>query len=108
MTKAVLRKKGVRWTPALIKRLRGKRSLSEFATLLDAPKNTVWRWESGRTRPDAPHARRLRELAEAERFCEDWELVGSIALVNDLDGADAEIAALFRASIGRTAHHLRE
>ena len=36
-----------KWTPALIKHLRGKRTQEEFAQLLGAPKNTVWRWESG-------------------------------------------------------------
>jgi transcriptional regulator with XRE-family HTH domain len=101
-----LSKKEMRWTPRLIKRLRGKRTLAEFGALLGAPKNTVWRWEAGKSRPDVAYSKRLSGLARRERFLREWRLVGSMALVGDLEGAKAEIAALFRASIERTSRQL--
>src|SRR5437867_8505693 len=103
-----LSKKKMRWTPRLIKRLRGKRTLAEFGALLGAPKNTVWRWESGKSQPDEVYAGRLSEIAEREHFLKDWKLVGSMTLVDDLDGAKAEIAKLFRQSLERTAGQLAE
>ena len=101
-----LPKKETRWTPRLIKRLRGKRALTEFGALLNAPKNTVWRWEAGKSEPDDAYAARLSDIAERERFLEDWKLVGSMTLVGDLEGAKAEIAKLFRQSLERTASQL--
>ena len=100
------RTKPFRWTPSLIKQLRGKRTLSEFGGLLGTPKNTVWRWETARAHPDAVHAERLSEVAERERFLEDWKLVGSVTILGDLDTAQAEIAALFRKSLKRTAREI--
>jgi len=105
---STLTKKEMRWTPRLIKRLRGKRTLTEFGTLLGAPKNTVWRWEAGKSQPDETYAGRLAELAERERFLKDWKLVGSMTLVGDLESAKAEIAELFRQSLERTARQLAE
>ena len=90
------------WTPRLIRKLRGKRSLTEFGQLLGAPKNTVWRWEAGRTQPLPVYASRLSRIAEREHFLQDWSLAGSMTLVADLEAADAEIAELFRKSIERT------
>ena len=101
-----LSKKKMRWTPRLIKRLRGKRTLAEFGALLGAPKNTVWRWEVGKSRPDASYAKRLSGLATRERFLQEWRLVGSMTLLGDLENAKAEIAALFRASLERTSRQL--
>ena len=103
-----LTEKQIRWTPQLIKQFRGKRSLSEFGTLLGAPKNTVWRWEAGKSRPDETYVERLAELAERERFLKGWKLVGSMTLVGDLDSATAEIATLFRKSLDRTTRQLAE
>jgi transcriptional regulator with XRE-family HTH domain len=94
------------WTPYLIKQLRGKRTQAEFGSLLGAPKNTVWRWEAGQVRPDARYSARLTELAERESFLRDWQLVGSMILLGDLENAEAEIAALFRKSLERTSHEL--
>jgi len=94
------------WTPRLIKRLRGKRSLTEFGRLLGAPKNTVWRWEAGKARPLSTYAARLSQVAKREHFMKDWRLAGSITLLGDLESADAEIAALFRKSIERTSRRL--
>ena len=101
-------KKEMRWTPRLVKQLRGKRTLSEFGALIGAPKNTVWRWEAGHTRPDATYAERLSALSEREHFLEDWKLAGSMTLAGDLESAKAEIAELFRRSVTRTVRQLTE
>ena len=101
-------KKGIRWTRRLIKQLRGKRSLAEFGSLLGVAKNTVWRWETGRTAPDAAYSATLSALAERERFLRDWKLAGSMILRGDLDGTHAEIAELFSKSAERTARQLAE
>ena len=97
---------GNRWTPRLIRKLRGKRSLSEFGVLLGAPKNTVWRWEAGKSRPVSAYATRLSKLAEREHFLTDWRLAGSMMLLGDLESASPEIAGLFRKSIERTSRDL--
>ena len=91
------------WTPHLIKRLRGKRTQAEFGALLGAPKNTVWRWEAGQAHPDARYAARLSELAGREPFLTDWQLVGSMTLLGNLENAKADIAKLFRTSLERTS-----
>jgi DNA-binding transcriptional regulator YiaG len=96
------------WTPHLIKRLRGKRTQAEFGALLGAPKNTVWRWEAGQVHPDARYATRLSALAEREHFLTDWQLVGSMTLLGDLESAKADIAKLFRTSLARTSRQLAE
>lgn len=100
--------KKIRWTPRLIKRLRGKRTLAEFGALLNAPKNTVWRWEAGKSQPDSTYAERLSALAEREYFLQDWNLVGSMTLVDDLETAKTEIAELFRQSLAQSARELAE
>jgi transcriptional regulator with XRE-family HTH domain len=100
--------KKMRWTPRLIKRLRGKRTLAEFGDLLGAPKNTVWRWEAGKSQPDDTYTDRLSELAEHENFLSDWNLVGSMTLLDDIEGAKVEIADMFRKSIERTTRQLAE
>ena len=99
-------KKEMRWTPRLVKQLRGKRTLADFGALIGAPKNTVWRWEAGQCQPYAGYAERLSKLAERELFLKDWKLVGSMTLVGDLESAKAEIAELFRKSVERTASQL--
>jgi hypothetical protein len=101
-------RKEMRWTPRLVKQLRGKRTLAGFGALIGAPKNTVWRWEAGQAHPDANYAQLLSELAEREHFLKDWKLAGSMTLIGDLEGAKAEIAELFRKSIERTASELTE
>ena len=85
--------------------LRGKRTLAEFGELIGAPKNTVWRWEAGRAEPYAEYSAKLAELAEREGFLSDWELVGSIEIVGDieLEQASKRIAERFKKSISRTA-----
>lgn len=103
-----LPEKKIRWTPRLIKRLRGKRTLAEFGALLGVSKNTVWRWEAGKSQPDGAHAERLSELAEREHFLKDWKLAGSMTLLGDLESARDEIAQLFRQSLERTARQLAE
>jgi DNA-binding XRE family transcriptional regulator len=101
-------KKEMRWTPRLVKQLRGKRTLADLGALIGASKNTVWRWEAGQAQPDATYAERLSQLAEREHFLKDWKLVGSMTLVGDLESAKAEIAELFRKSVERTASQLTE
>ena len=101
-------KKELRWTPLLIKRLRGKRTLAEFGSLLGAPKNTVWRWEAGRSQPDQTYVERLSDLAGRERFLKNWKLAGSMTLLADLESAQTEIAAMFRRSLERTARQLAD
>ena len=96
------------WTPHLIKRLRGKRTQAEFGVLLGAPKNTVWRWEAGQAHPDARYATRLSALAEREHFLTDWQLLGSMTLLGDLESARADMATLFRTSLARTSRQLAE
>jgi DNA-binding XRE family transcriptional regulator len=98
----------LQWTPHLIKRLRGKRTQAEFGALLGAPKNTVWRWESGQAHPDTRYAVRLSELADREHFLTNWQLVGSMTLLGDLESAKADIAKLFRMSLERTSCQLAE
>lgn len=102
----VLMNKETRWTPRLIKQLRRKRSLVEFAASVGASRNTVTRWEAGYAAPNSTHSEGLSELAEREHFLEDWKLVGSMALAGDLESAKAEIAELFRSSVERTARQL--
>jgi hypothetical protein len=101
-------KPALQWMPHLIKRLRGKRTQAEFGTLLGAPKNTVWRWEAGQAHPDAIYAARLSALADREHFLTDWQLVGSMTLLGDLESARADIAKLFRTSLEHTSCHLVE
>ncbi len=91
----------MRWTPRLVKQLRGKRTLADFGALIGASKNSVRRWELGEAQPDATYAKRLSELAERENFLKDWKLVGSMTLVGDLESATAEISELFRKSVER-------
>ena len=101
-------KQALQWTPHLIKRLRGRRTQAEFGALLGAPKNTVWRWEAGQAHPDARYVARLSVLAEREHFLTNWQLVGSMTLLGDLEGARADIAKLFRTSLERTSRQLAE
>ena len=101
-------KSAIRWTPRLIKQLRGTRTQEAFAALLGARKNTIWRWEAGQTRPDTRYRVRLCELAAQERFLDDWQLVGSMALIGDLDSAQAEMTDLFRSSLEQTSRLLTE
>src|SRR5262250_2453559 len=107
-TTALKQRQEYRWTPHLIKRLRGKRTQAEFGALLGAPKNTVWRWEAGQAHPDARYAVRLSELADREHFLTNWQLVGSMTLLGDLESAKADVAKLFRTSLERTSHQLAE
>jgi transcriptional regulator with XRE-family HTH domain len=99
--------KEIRWTPRLIKRLRGKRTRAEFGELLGVSRNMVSRWETGRARPEAEDVRRLIEIAEREQFLEDWRLTGSMTLNGDLEEAKQEIARLFSQSLERTSRQLR-
>ena len=52
------------WTPLLIRRLRGKRTQEEFAQVIGAPKNTVWRWEAGTLTVGTTAAILIRLLAQ--------------------------------------------
>ena len=81
-----------KWSPALIKLLRGKRTQEEFARLLGAPKNTIWRWEAGYASPAAAYVKKLSVLAARERFLSEWDPVGSVTWVGDLEQGTKEIA----------------
>ena len=94
------------WTPRLIKRLRGKRTQAEFAALLGTSKNTVWRWESNKSYPAPYFLTRLSDLAKRECFHNDWQLVGSITLLGDLEAAKRELENIFRTSVKRTSRQL--
>jgi DNA-binding XRE family transcriptional regulator len=98
--------KEIRWTPKLIKMLRGKRTQADFGALIGATKNTVWRWEAGRAKPEPGYVEALGRLAECEKFLKDWQLVGSMSLIGDLTEAKAEVNALFQQSLIRTAEQL--
>ena len=83
------------------RRLRGKRTQSQFAALIGTAPNTVSRWEVGRVGPGAEQLRRLSELAEKEHFLEDWKLAGSGILAGDLDRALRELAERARKGFER-------
>jgi len=97
-----------RWTPRLIKQLLGNRSLAGFATLVGTTRNTVWRWETGRSQPNATYSMRLSTIAQREHFLKDWKLVGSMTLLGDLEGAQAAIAELFSESVECTTRQLAD
>ena len=90
-----------KWSPLLIKRLRGKRTQEEFAQLIGAPKNTLWRWEAGHAKPAAAYAKKLSQIAERERFLSDWKAVGSVTWVGDLEAGSREIALAFSRTLTR-------
>lgn len=101
-------KKEIHWTPRLIRQLRGRRTLAEFATLVEAATNTVWRWEDGRSEPDGDHMRLLSELAERERFLKDWQLGGSRTLAGDIDAALSKSSADLRKTVAHRTRDLQE
>ena len=93
-----------KWSPGLGKRLRGKRTQDEFAGLIGAPKNTVWRWEAGYAAPSAAYVRKLSRIAARERFLADWKPVGSITWVGDIAAGAREIAQEFSRSLSYGRH----
>ncbi len=99
---------GIRWTPSLIRRLRGKLSQSELGDLLGVPKNTVWRWEAGRTEPDRENAKALSRLAAQQGFLKDWKVVGSMKLLSSLEDGSKKISAKVMKSLLRSANELGE
>jgi transcriptional regulator with XRE-family HTH domain len=92
-----------KWNPALIKLLRGKRTQDDFARLIGAPKNTVWRWEAGYASPAAAYIKKLTAVAEQEGFLSDWSPVGSITWVGDLEKGAKEIALEFSRTLGHSS-----
>jgi DNA-binding XRE family transcriptional regulator len=90
-----------KWNAVLIKQLRGKRTQEEFARLLGAPKNTVWRWEAGYVVPTTRYARKLSALATREGFLANWKAVGSIVWVGDLDAGSKDILREFSRTVAR-------
>ena len=95
-----------KWTPALIKRLRGKRTQTEFGEMLGVPKNTVWRWESGRTSPDPEHTKALTQMAAEQGFLKDWKLVGSMELTGSLEEGSKTMSAKVMKGLLRSANEL--
>lgn len=106
ITEITSAKKDTVWTPALIRRLRGKRTQAEFGELLGVPKNTVWRWEARQVTPDRERAGRLSKLAERERFLDDWKIEGSLRFFGELNEDSAKISQIVMKSIIRTARQL--
>lgn len=98
----------IRWTPSLIRELRGKRTQTEFGALLGVPKNTVWRWEAGKVVPSRRHADALSRLAAEQGFLGDWSLVGSMELVGSLEEASKAVRDLVQESVARSSAGLRE
>ena len=101
----VVPKKEWYWSASLVRQLRGKRSLAEFASLLGVPKRTVSLWEANRG--PTPDYAKLSALSLREGFNTGRKLRGSIAWVSeDLGKGDAFISNLFRESLERTAKEL--
>src|SRR5574341_861604 len=82
-----LPKKETRWTLRLIKRLRGNRTQTEMAELIDSSAEEIELWESRQAEPSEDQMKKLSELAERERFLRDWKLAGSGVLLVDLEDA---------------------
>ena len=91
------------WTAAKVKRLRGRRTQEQFGKLIGVPKNTVWRWETGYSRPDARRSQKLSRLANVERFQQNWKIEGSETLLGDLEEGSRQLAKLFKFSPFRIA-----
>jgi len=103
MNRAIRLKKQTEWSAALVKMLRGKRTQGQLGKLLGVPKNTVWRWEAGYARPDPRHTRRLERLAERERFLKDWNPVGSLIILGDLEEGSRQIGRWCEESLESSA-----
>lgn len=105
MSVATLPQKEIRWTSRLIKRLRDRRTQSEFAELLRVAVEEVEFWESGQEAPNPEQLESLSELAEKEHFLRDWKLAGSGVLRTDLDEVLSqhrkEISQLIDCSVDR-------
>jgi len=95
------------WSPALLRRLRGKRTQTQFGRTVGVRKNTVWRWEKGLVAPDRKNSKTLARVARKERFLRNWKLVGSITRIADLEEGSREIRCRIERSLARTASQLR-
>ena len=100
----VLPKKEWYWTASMIQKLRGKRSLVEFADVLGVPKKTISLWEANRG-PAFDNAK-LSALARKEGFHSDWKLKGSVTLLREVEPGHPLMNRLIRESVGRTATEL--
>ncbi len=81
----------MRWSIYALQKLRGERTIEEFAALLNAPVELVIAWENGHIKPDEKYAARLTDLArsEPERY-KDFRLAGSGILLVDLEAESAQ------------------
>ena len=50
------------------------------------PKNTVWRWEAGYSKPDAERNRAAFPSGQERKIPPSWKLEGSAELLGDLEG----------------------
>jgi DNA-binding transcriptional regulator YiaG len=91
------------WTAERVKRLRGHRTQETFGRLIGVPKNTVWRWEAGYSRPDTKRSQKLSRLAKAEKFQMDWKLAGSMELLGDIEEGSRLLAKFLGFSSFRMA-----
>jgi transcriptional regulator with XRE-family HTH domain len=98
--------KTTEWTPQKIKQLRGQRTQAELGKILRVPKNTVWRWEAGYSRPDAERSRRLARIARKQEFVQDWTVAGSAVLLGDLEEGSRHLAQHFKVSPGKLTANL--
>jgi DNA-binding transcriptional regulator YiaG len=105
---AALLGKEMRWTPKLIKRLRGQRTLTEFADLIGISVEALSSWESGQLGPDNLQMKKLSEIADRERFLKDWKLEGSGILVGDLEIASEKFAYDVQRTLAVRAQELQE
>ena len=101
-------KKEICWSAALIRRFRAKRTQKKFGELVGVALNTVWRWEDGSVEPGPEQRRRLSEMAERERFLQDWKLAGSGVLVGNVDEALGRLRTERRHLSEKRSRKLRE
>ncbi|MGH9837626.1 MAG: hypothetical protein ACREEM_02455 [Blastocatellia bacterium] len=108
MSVATLPRKEISWSSRLIARLRGSRTIVEFATTIGVDPEIVSLWESGELEPDAFQANLLSDLAGREEFPRDWKLEGSGVLLGDLETASADLADDLRQILAQRIQRLAE
>ncbi len=74
---------------------------------MGVPKNTVWRWEAGRSAPDQEHTKALSRLALQQGFLKDWKVVGSMRILGSLETGSKTISANLMKSLLRSANELK-
>jgi hypothetical protein len=75
----------MRWSIHALQKLRGERTIEEFAALLDTSVELVIAWENSSIKPDEKYAARLTDLTRSEPLRDNWKLEGSGILHVDLE-----------------------